>query len=353
VSSAMSSGPTAPGRRSGPADAARVPARVPATALGMLVRSRWRSAADYVRAQCAADPAVPWRRGLQLWLGLIWLLDAALQYQPFMFRPSFVTEVIEPAAAGNPDFVIRSVDWASQLMLQHVALYNAAFATVQLLIAGGLFVRRAVKPALALSIIWALSVWWFGESLGGILAGASPLAGVPGAVLLYALTAVLIWPAPPRTTDRRASVAAAGPTGAVVAAIAWIALWSGLAHYLLRPANRAAEAISGLLTPMDGQPAWLAASMSSLSRAAAHHGLLISVVLASLCVGVALGILARPLIRPALALAAALAILFWVAQGLGGVFTGQGTDPNTGPLLILLAACYLPGRTRPPLTERS
>jgi hypothetical protein len=35
--------------------------------------------------------------------------------------------------------------------------------------------------------------------------------------------------------------------------------------------------------------------------------------------------------------------VFWIAQGLGKVLTGQGTDPNTA-LLILPAACYLPRR---------
>ena len=59
-------------------------------------------------------------------------------------------------------------------MLHQVAVFNAAFATVQLLIAAGLFFRRTVKPALALSIVWAMSVWWFGESLGGIFIGLSP-----------------------------------------------------------------------------------------------------------------------------------------------------------------------------------
>ena len=41
-----------------------------------------------------------------------------------------------------------------------------------------------------------------------------------------------------------------------------------------------------------------------------------------------------------LVIAAGLGVLFWVAEGFGGIFTGQGTDPNTGPLLVLLAACY-------------
>ncbi len=334
---------TAGQRRPNDAHAVRTPAT---TGIGNAVRSRWESAGDHVRSQLPADNSVPGRRGLQLCLGLIWLLDAALQYQPFMFRPSFVTAVIEPAAAGNPGFVTTSVNWASQLMLHQVAVSNAAFATVQLLIAVGIFFRRTVKPALALSIVWALLVWWFGESLGGILAGSSPLAGVPGAVLLYALIAILVWPSSARPAGPLMSVAAAGPIGATAAKIAWLALWGSLTHYLLLPANRAPEAISHLLADNGAEPGWLSAIMNGLSQAADHRGVKISVVLATLCAFIALAMLAQPLIRPALALAAALGVVFWIAQGLGGVFTGQGTDPNTGPLLILLAACYLPRLAR-------
>ena len=316
-------------------------------AISAAIRSRWQSLRDQIGGEFAADNSVPGRRGLQLCLGLIWLLDAALQFQPFMFRPSFVTTVIEPAATGNPAFVTSSVSWASQLMLHQVAVFNAAFATVQLLIATGLFFRRTVKPALALSIVWALSVWWFGESLGGIFTGSSPLAGVPGAVLLYALIAVLVWPSAPPSAGRPTSVATAGPARGTATWLVWLVLWGSFAHYLLLPANRAPGAMSQLLSHTDGQPGWITAIMDSLSRAADHRGVEISVVLAILCGGIALAVLTEPLVRPAVMLAAAVGILFWVAQGLGGIFTGQGTDPNTGPLLILLAACYLPRRAHP------
>jgi hypothetical protein len=53
----------------------------------------------------------------------------------------------------------------------------------------------------------------------------------------------------------------------------------------------------------------------------------------------------RPVIKPAVAMAMVLALYFWLAEGLGGIFTGEGTDPNTGLLLILLAACYWPRDT--------
>jgi hypothetical protein len=289
---------------------------------------------------------------LQLCLGTIWLLDAVLQYQPFMFRPSFVTAVIEPGVTGNPRFVTRSVQWASHLMLHHIVLFNAVFATTQLLIAVGLFWQRTVRPALGLSTVWALLVWWFGESFGGILVGASPLTGLPGAALLYAVVAILVWPIRSRPVGQLTSVATAGPAGATAAKLAWVALWGTFAEYLLLPDNRAPEAISQLLSHTDGQPGWLAAVMNGMSRAADHRGADISVVLALLCVGIALAMLARPLIWPALVLAATLGIVFCLAQGLGGIFTGQATDPSTGPLLILLTACYLPHRASPDAIRR-
>ena len=54
--------------------------------------------------------------------------------------------------------------------------------------------------------------------------------------------------------------------------------------------------------------------------------------------------------RPALVLAVVLALFIWVAgEDFGGILTGHATDPNSGPLLILLAAACWPrgGTSRP------
>ena len=332
----MLSAPTAQGGRG-----IRTAASAPTLRTGplMAVRTRWTSVRSAVRSALAAAEPVPGQRGLQICLGLLWLLDAALQYQPFMFGPGFVTSGIEPATAGNPAVIVSSVTWASQMMLRHIAVYNAMFATIQLLLAIGFFFRRTVKLALAASIGWALSVWWFGESLGGILTGTSPLAGLPGAVVLYALIAIVLWPASAGAHEP-ASAAASGALGNTGANFVWLALWGGLAHYLLLPANRASDAITHIFSAADGQPGWVAATMASFAHADAHRGTQVSVVLAVACAGVALGVFSRRARRPALVIAAGLGVLFWVAEGFGGIFTGQGTDPSTGPLLILLAACY-------------
>jgi len=238
--------------------------------------------------------------------------------------------------------VASSVSWAAQVMLRHIAVYNAVFATIQLLIAGGMFFRRTLKLALAGSVAWALFVWWFGESLGGIFAGASPLAGFPGGVILYALIAVLLWPAERAPSREPASPAASGPLGATGANILWLILWGSFSYSLLLADNRAPDAIGQLFSVTDGQPGWLVSVMNGLSSLAGPRGTEISVGLAVACALVAIGVLAKPAVKPAVVMAAVLALYFWLAEGLGGIFTGQGTDPNTGLLLILLAACYWP-----------
>jgi hypothetical protein len=292
----------------------------------------------------AGHPEVPGRRTLQACLGLIWLLDAGLQYQPYMFSPFFVTQAIQPAAAGNPSAVVDSVNWAAHVMLAHIAIYNALFATVQLLIAVGLFFRPTVKLALACSIAWSVAVWWFGESLGGILTGASPLDGVPGGVILYALIAVLLWPAGAMPARRPASPAISGLLQARWANLLWSVLWGSFCYYLLLPDNRAPGTIAGFFQSTDGQPGWIVAVMNGMATVAGQNDAIISVVLAVACALIAVGVWIRPAVRAALILAVVVALAIWLAEGFGGIFTGEGTDPNTGLPLILLAACYWPYR---------
>jgi len=287
------------------------------------------------------------RRGLQIALGIVWLLDAALQFQPFMFGRGFATQIIEPAAAGDPGPVARPLLWSAHLMAAHPVACNAGFAVVQLAIAAGLLLPRTVRPALAVSVAWALGVWWLGEGLGGTLTGASPLSGAPGAVLLYALIAWLVWQrsplgsGAPEGAPLRLARAAAAPQ------MVWSALWAGFAVYLLLPANRAADAVSQVFAGAGaGEPGWIGGLDRALAGLTAGHGLAVSVLLAGLCLIAGAAVWVRPLTRPGLVLAGLLGLLFWVAQAFGGLATGMATDPNSGPLLILLAACFWPAAAK-------
>jgi hypothetical protein len=161
-------------------------------------------------------------RVLQLALAGLWLLDGVLQYQAFMFSKGF-SRMLPDTAAGNPGVVGRPITWNASLVEQHAVLLNAVFATVQLLLGIGIAWRPAVRVALAASIAWSLGVWWFGEGLGMVLTGDTSLVnGAPGAVILYALLAVLLrpadrgGPAAPTTSTRRLAFGACGG-GAILA----------------------------------------------------------------------------------------------------------------------------------------
>jgi hypothetical protein len=293
----------------------------------------------------AERPALPdWRRRLQLALAGIWLLDAVLQYQSFMFTKAF-PQMLGGTAAGNPAVIADPITWSARLIGGHVMVVNAIFATIQLLIGLGIAWRPTVRIALGASVVWALAVWWLGEGLGMILTGtASPLNGAPGAVIIYALLAVLLWPV---ARDRSAPFVAGRAVGVRTASVLWLVLWGSLAYFALTPASRAPQAVSSMISGMaSGQPGWLAWLDSHAASALSHDGLAVSIVLAIALVVVAVGVFLPPSAAPVtLILALVLAAAIWLAEGLGGMLTGSGTDPNSGPLLALLAIAYWPVAT--------
>jgi hypothetical protein len=264
-----------------------------------------------------------------------------------MFTPAFA-RTLAASAAGNPALVAGPITWSAHLIADHAVAMNSLFATAQLLLAIGIAWRPTVKVALGASIAWSLAVWWLGEGLGSVLTGqASPLSGAPGAVLIYALLAILLWPA---TTDRPSAFVAGRSVGAPVARALWLALWGGLACLSLQPAVSVGRGLDSMISVMAaGQPGWLGAVDRHLGGMLGHHGLAVSIVLA-----ITLGVIAAgaylppPAARAVIVLAIVAAAVIWAAEALGGVFTGSGTDPNSGPLLALLAVSYWPsGAGRP------
>ena len=299
------------------------------------------------RAGDAADIAtLDTRRKLQLALGVIWVLDGILQYQPSMFTKSF-PDMLAESAHGNPGVVAGPITWSASLIDHHVVVLNAIFATIQLALGLGIAWRPTLRLALAASVAWSLSVWWLGEGLGGILAGtASPVNGAPGPVILYAILAVLLWPA---DRDPGAPSVAGRATGYRPAQAVWLVLWGSLAAFALLPASRAPGAISDMLTDgADGAPVWLAWIDTHAASALNHHGLAASIVLAVLLALVAVAVyLPAPALRAAIVLAVVLAATLWLAQGMGELFTGMATDPESGPLLALLALAFWPAVPTP------
>jgi hypothetical protein len=285
------------------------------------------------------------RRRLQLVLAGIWVLVGLLQYQSFMFSNGF-SQMLAGTASGNPSVVAHPITWNATLVAHHAVLLNSIFATIQVLLGIGIAWRPTARLALAASIAWALGVWWFGEGLGMVLtASASPVNGAPGAVIIYALLAVLLWPADRGTS---APFTAARAIGAPVARALWLVLWLGLAYFALLPGNRAPQALNSMIASMEsGEPGWLAALDRGAASLVAHQGLAASIVLAIALVIIAVGVyLPSGAAKATLVLAIVVAAVIWVfGEALGTILVGGATDPNSGPLLILLALCYWPVRT--------
>jgi hypothetical protein len=288
------------------------------------------------------------RRALQLALAGIWLVDAMLQYQSVMFTKAF-GQMLAASADGNPAAIASPIRWDATLIEQHVVLLNAVFATIQLLLGLGIAFRPTVRLALAASVAWAVGVWWFGEGLGGVLnGGASPVNGAPGAVILYALLAVLLWPAAREPAAREAPFVAARAVGARAARALWLVLWLSLAYFSLTPDNRAPQALNAMIAAMaSGEPGWLAAIDRGAAALVARQGLAASIVLAVALAIIAVAVYLPPrLARAGLLLAIVVTAVIWVAgQDFGMVLAGGATDVNSGPLLALLALAYWPART--------
>src|SRR5579859_1647205 len=289
------------------------------------------------------------RRVLQIALGLVWLLDGILQLQPYMFGPSFAG-MLGGTATGSPAVLADPILQASRLVGHDAVAWNIAFALIQLAIAVGLLWRPTVKAALAGSVAWSLSVWWFGEGLGGLLTGtASPITGAPGAVILYALMAVLVWPARSGNPGR-GGIAAGGLLGYRWSRAVWLVLWGSFAFFIMQPAVRAPGSLHNAIAGhAAGEPGWLAGLDRSIASAIGAHGTVTCVMLAAAFALITAGILLPATIRPALVLAAATGLAIWViGENFGQIFTGTATDPNTGPLLVMLSAAYWPLRPEPP-----
>jgi hypothetical protein len=275
------------------------------------------------------------RRSLQKTLGLLWLLDAGLQAQPYMFTAAFGRDVLGAAGDGQAGFVATPVDWAARVVAAHPLPWNCVFVLVQLSLGVGLLRRRTAKAALAASIGWGLCVWYLGEGMGGLTGGGTALVtGAPGAALLYALLAAVAWPSRRALGRENDSPSAAGLT------VSWAMLWLGGAVLQLvdgpNSGPKLAAAISGGAT---AAPGWLAKLDFTVATPLGHSG---RTAVMALILGQALiGVLALGPGRWRTAAAtggALLALTFWaLGQGLGDLTSGQSTDLNTAPLLVIIA----------------
>jgi hypothetical protein len=294
-------------------------------------------------------------RGIQIALGVVWLLDGLFQFKSFMYTHGIISEVFEPAAKGQPGLIGGPMKTFGDFYGRDLTLWNTLSGEIQVAIGLGLILsRKTVKPALLVSFGWAPIVWWFGEGFGGLTSNTlpSPLMGAPGAVILYAIIGLLVYPT---SKQGGRSPADTGPLGDRGGRYAWSGLWVLSAALWLANVNRANGATREMIKAMAAtSPHWLAKFQTSIANHTQGHGTTIAVVLAIVSLAVATGVWTR-VRSPALAIGVVLSLAYWVlGQDMGGPFWTEGaTDFNSGPLFVLLALALLPVAQLAATTQRA
>src|SRR5712691_6975170 len=128
-----------------------------------------------VTAAGLSGPAVAepsWRRLLRTGFGLLWIFDGILQAQPKM-AVGLPSQVIEPTAASSPPWVQHLVNLGGTTWSYHPMQAGASAVWIQVGI--GIWLIAAAQGTWSrlaglVSVGWALVVWAFGESFGGIFA---------------------------------------------------------------------------------------------------------------------------------------------------------------------------------------
>ncbi len=270
-------------------------------------------------------------------LGLLWILDGCLQFQPAMFTGKFATQVIASAGQGQPAFVSWPVNEAARIILHQPTLTDVGFGLIQLALGVGILRPRTVRWALAASVVWALSVWYLGEGLGNLFrGGATLLTGAPGSALLYAVVAMAVSPQPEKNVEDQRP--------ARWAAMAWAVLWlAGTLLQVLPGSDTNASISMSLAMNASGAPAWFAALDGHLSALVPYNGVSIIIDLVALQAVAGIGVLMGRRTRlTAVILGIGLSLVYWVAgQDIGQFWSGISTDPNTAPLMMLLGVAVL------------
>jgi hypothetical protein len=277
------------------------------------------------------------RRGLQIALGALWLVDAGLQFQPSMFGSRFATQVISPAGAGQALFVRAPIEHVAKIVGAHPAPYNAVFASLQVAIGLGLLLRRTVVAALVASIVWSVTVWYLGEGLGGVT-GHNPalLTGTPGAALLYAVLAVAAWPHRGARREQPASWLV----------FAWAGYWVGGALLQAWRGPRIGPDLGATVAELaNGAPGWLSQLDFSLARTIQHLSPAVIDCLIGVQALIGIAVFAARWRQTALLIGCVICCGFWIiGPGFSQLISGHGTDPGTAPLVVIMGVAIFSTR---------
>lgn len=294
------------------------------------------------------------RRTLQRVLGALWLIDGLLQLQPQMFTMNMVNGIMKPMLQGQPGLFEPSLQFIVTQTTLHLTAVNLVIAIVQICLGLGflLLSDRWVKELVVASIAWAFIVWYGGEGMSMLLTGqASILTGAPGAVLLYPLLGLAVYPRKRSRASSPGVPAKIRDDGLLSRRfLRWVlaGFWCFAALLQLQPNWWRPGQISQALGAMVGQgglnTVLVDPVLQRLSNATANIEvpLNIALIVVFLALGVGLAIVREEQLRPFLIASIVVSVIFWYcSEAFGMILTGMATDFNSGLLVVVMAlACW-------------
>lgn len=325
----------------------------------LLARDRARLIAHLAAVRAGRLPEPAARRVLRIGFGLLWILDGLLQAQPAM-PGGLPSQVIEPAAAGSPRWVLDLVSWAGTSWSYHPVQAAAAAVWIQLgigvwLIASGS--PRWSRLAGLVSAGWGLVVWVFGEAFGSMLApGQSWLMGAPGAALFYSAAGALLALPIRSYRDPQLGRILLRVAGLLLIGFAVLQAWPGRGFWQGQSGGQPGSLTAGVAgMAATSQPTALHRLVTGFAAVVAGHGVAVNliVVIAMAGIGVALLTGRLSIVRPAVAMAIGFCLVTWVLVQDLGLFGGLGTDPNSMLPQALLLAAGLLAMSRPAVCQQN
>src|SRR5260221_3799402 len=295
------------------------------------------------------------RKVLQRILGALWLIDGLLQFQPQMFTMNMVNGIMKPMLQGQPGLFEPSLQFIVTQTTLHLTAVNLVIAIVQVCLGLGflLLSDRWVKELVIASIVWAFIVWYGGEGMNMLFTGtASILTGAPGAVLLYPLLGLAVYPRKKSAATSQGTARKANDDGLLSRGLLrWIlsGFWIFAALRQLQPNCWQPGQISGAIGAMGGHgglnTVLVDTVLRQLSNATANIEipLNIALIVVFLALGIGLAVVKQEQLRPFLIESIVVSVVFWYgSEAFGMILTGMATDFNTGLLVVVMALAVWP-----------
>jgi hypothetical protein len=295
------------------------------------------------------------RKTLQRVLGVLWLIDGLLQLQPLMFTGNMINGIMRPMLQGQPEIFEPSLQFIVNQTSLHLVEVNLLIAVVQVLLGlGFLFLPdRWVKELVIASFVWAFIVWYGGEGMSILLTGTgSVLSGAPGAVLLYPLLGLAVYPrkrSKASSNDAAAKTRDDGLLSRRVLRWVLVGFWFFAALLQLQPNWWQPGQISGTIGAMVGQgglnSVLVDPVLTQVSNATANIEipLNIALIVVFLAIGIGLVVARDKQLRPFLIASIIMSVVIWYcSEAFGMILTGMATDFNSGLLLVVMALAVWP-----------